>query len=904
VILSSGTRIGAYEIISAVGAGGMGEVYRARDTKLGRDVALKILPELFAADPDRLARFEREARMLASLNHPHIAQIYGVEESGAVRALAMEFVDGDDLARRIAQGPIAIEEALPIARQIAQALEAAHEAGIVHRDLKPANIKVRPDGTVKVLDFGLARALEPVGSGASDPSNSPTITAATRAGIILGTAAYMAPEQAKGKPVDKRADIWSFGAVLFEILTGERAFDGADSSEILAAVLRQEIAWAKLPPATPRPIRRLLERCLRRDLSQRLRDIGDARVEIDEALEQPGESTSVEASRSWWARPVTFVLALATVAIAAAVLSGVLVRTLVPPAARPVTRFSITLSAGERFRTVGRDLDVTPDGSAIVYATSQGIYLRSLSSLETRQIPNTGGIEGVLSPTFSPDGQSLAFWTTRDQTLRTVPVSGGTPLVIGQVPADDSGFFGGIVWTPLGILLGVKGRVGVFPPGGGSPQTFTVPAGEVPYFARMLPGNEYLIYTAVTREGTTRVSDGRIVAQSVRTGTRKILIDAGSDARYLTSGHLIYARGGVLFAVRFDPRRVEMLGQPVAVVEGVRRAGLSTLTAQYGVSDTGTLVYVPGPADIASAPLDLVLFDRSGEIQPLKIPAGTYEAPRASPDGKYVAFSTDDGKEANVWVYDLSGASSARRLTFGGRSRFPVWTPDGRQIAFQSDREGDSAIFWQRADGGGLAERLTKPAPGEIHTPESFSPKGDVLLFTAAKGDVSKLWALSLRSKTATPFGGVESIDPIGAVFSPDGRWVAYGIVRAGRSLSTVFVQPFPPTGATYQISRDDDGHHPVWSPDGHRLTYVPGPNRLVAVLVTTRPTFTISTPTPLPPAGIMGPPRVLRNHDIMPDGARFIGLMPAGEGRPGSRTPAQLHVVLNWFEELRQRVP
>jgi len=879
----------------------MGEVYRARDTKLGRDVALKILPELFAADADRLARFEREARTLASLNHPHIAQIYGVEESGPVRALAMEFVDGEDLARRIARGPIAVDDALPIARQIAQALEAAHDAGIVHRDLKPANIKVRPDGTVKVLDFGLARALDPAGPGA--PSDSPTITAATRAGIILGTAAYMAPEQAKGKPVDKRADIWSFGVVLFEMLTGERAFDGTDSSEILAAVLRQEIAWAKLPPTTPRPIRRLLERCLRRDLSQRLRDIGDARLEIDEAHGQSDESTRAAASRSWVARPATLVVALVTVAVAVAVLGGVIARRLNPSVAQPVTRFSITLPAGERFRTVGRNLDITPDGSTIVYGTSQAIYLRSLSSLESRQIRNTAGVEGALSPTFSPDGQSLAFWSVSDQNLRTVAVSGGTPLVVGHAPADASGRFGGLSWMPGRILLGANGVVSVFRPGGGPPQKLTVQAGEIPYLPRMLPGNEYLIYTAVTRGGA-KVNDGRIVAQSVQSGARKILIDGGSDARYVPSGHMVYARGGILFAVRFDPRRVEVLGEPVPVVEGVRRAGLSTLTAQYSVSDNGTLVYIPGPADVASAVLDLALFDRNGGVQILNIPAGTYEAPRVSPDGKQVAFSTDDGKEANVWVCDLSGASSPRRLTFGGRSRFPAWAADGRQIAFQSDREGDSAIFWQRADGGGLAERLTKPGPGEIHTPESFSPKSDVLLFTATKGEVSTLWTLSLPNRAATPFGGVESFAPIGAVFSPDGRWVAYGIVGAGRSLSTVFVQPVPTTGATYQISRDDDGHHPVWSSDGRRLTYIPGPNRLAAVEVTTKPSFTISTPMPLPSVGIMGPPGVRRNYDIMPDGAHFIGLVPAGEGSSGSRIPVQLHVVLNWFEELRRKVP
>ncbi len=414
----------------------------------------------------------------------------------------------------------------------------------------------------------------------------------------------------------------------------------------------------------------------------------------------------------------------------------------------------------------------------------------------------------------------------------------------------------------------------------------------------MLPDGEHVLFTVSTGAGVSQPNRGQIVLQSLRTQERRTVIERGNGARYLSSGHIVYSLDGILFAVPFDLRRLAATGPSVRVVDGVRHAALPD--AQFSISDTGTLIYVPGPSSGATAYLDLAFIDRKGTIAPLNLPTGAYEAARASPDGRRVAFGSDDGKDAIVWVHDVSGVSAPRRVTFGGRNKFPVWSPDGERVAFQSDREGDAGLFWQRVDGG-TAERLTKADPGTSHVPESWS--SDALLFTVTKGATVALWALSPRDGTRETFGGVESLTPTGAVFSPDGRWVAYATMEAGSTFSTVYVQPFPPTGATYQVSRDDDGHHPVWSRDGKELFYVPGPGRLAGMRVTTQPSFAATHPSPLPAAGIQGPPRLVRNFDIMPDGARFIGFTPAGDDQSQANSGRQMHVVLNWFEELKAKV-
>jgi eukaryotic-like serine/threonine-protein kinase len=931
--LAPGTRLGVCEVTGSLGAGGMGEVYRARDTRLNRDVAIKVLPDLFATDPERLARFEREAQVLASLNHPHIAQIYGLEESGAVRALVMELVEGPTLAELIAGQPAAgssgtsqagaarasepwqavgvgphripIDEALPIARQVADALEAAHEAGIIHRDLKPANIKVRPDGTVKVLDFGLAKALDPaVSAPAVGAQNSPTITSPmmTGRGIILGTAAYMAPEQARGRAVDRRADIWAFGVVLYEMLTGDRAFKGDDPSDVLAAVLRQDIDWSQLPRSTPVPIRRLLERCLERDPKKRLRDIGDARIEIDEALKSPraDDRDPIRSPSQRWRR-------LATAAGAAVIVAGmagaIAMRGMTAPAPQLVTRFSIEPPGGRLLRSVSRTLDISRDGTQIVYATNDGIFLRSMSSLATRQVEGTGGFLSGISPTFSPDGQTLAFWLDKEQRIVGISASGAS-FTLGSPPSDLAALFSGMSWGHNGLVVGhASAGIVRYPTGGGTPERIVrVADGEIAIAPQMLPDGEHVLFTVVTGTSAGQVDRGQVVIQSVRTQQRHTLIEGGTDARYVPTGHIVYALDGVLFALPFDVRRLAAAGPSVRIIDGVRYARFPIGTAQFSISDSGTLIYVPGPASASTTRIDLALIDRKGATTPLNIPPGPYEAARVSPDGRRVTFGSDDGREAIVWVYDLSGASAPRRLTFGGRNKFPVWSADGERIAFQSDREGDAGIFWQRVDGG-RAERLTKADPGTAHIPESWSKEG-VLLFTVAKGATISLWTLSARDRKQEPFGGVRSSTPTGAVFSPDGKWVAYAATEVERPLrpfSTVYVQPFPPNGLTHQVSRDDDGHHPVWSNSGRELIYVPGPGRLASTHVTMQPGFAMTPPTILPAAGIMGPPSIVRNHDIMPDGTRFLGLVGADDSQSQS-TRRHLHVVLNWFEELKAK--
>ena len=884
----------------------MGEVYRATDTTLGRQVAIKILPDAFASDPERLARFEREAKTLASLNHPHIAAIYGFEKSAGMHALVMELVEGPTLADRIAQGPISLDEALPIAKQIAEALESAHEQGIIHRDLKPANIKVRADGTVKVLDFGLAKAMEPAAGSSPSMSMSPTITtpAMTQAGMILGTAAYMSPEQAKGRTVDRRADVWAFGAVLYEMLTGQRAFAGEDVSDTLANVLKMEPAWERLPAEVPARIRQVLRACLQKNAKQRIGDVQDVRLALEGAFETTVPGTAAPAPaiqpRPLWRRALPVVAA----AVVASAIAGAAAWTLKPTPPLPVTRFGFTLGDGQQFTSAGgQRLAVSPDGTLLVYVANNQLYLRSMSDLEARPIPGTQ--QTPSTSVFSPDTRSIAFYAQSDNTIKKIAVSGGAAVTI--CPADAPF---GLRWDTDGIVFGQgsKGIMRVSANGGRPEVLVSVKNGEVAYGPQVLPDGEWVLFTiatAATRDGWDKA---QIVVQSLKTSERKTLVSGGSDGRYVPTGHLVYALGGVLFAVPFDLRHLNVTSGPVPIVEGVSRSTTgSTGVAHFSVSSTGSLVFVPGPASTSSAQSDLALIDRNGPPQPLKLPPGPYEYPRLSPDGKRIAFGSDDGKEAVVWIYDLSGVTQMRKLTLGSRNRFPVWSADGEHVAFQSDREGDLGIFWQRADGTAVAERLTKPDKDTAHVPESWSPDGKTLLFSVAKGSSYAVAALSLPDKKVTPFGGIQSVYPPAAAFSPDGKWVAYSARESGGAAgsgASLFVQPFPATGAMYPIS--NIGIHAMWAPDGKELFYGPGPGQFVVVSVTTRPTFTFGKPVPVPRGPFVeGGPGFERNNDITLDGKRFLGVVPAGQNTAsGALAAPQIQVVLNWFEELKARVP
>jgi serine/threonine-protein kinase len=892
----------------------MGEVYRARDTKLRRDVAIKILPEAFTADPDRIARFQREAELLAALNHPNVASVYGIEESHrsssghATFAIVLELVEGDTLAERIARGPIELDETLAIARQIADALEAAHDRGVVHRDLKPANIKITPEGKVKVLDFGLAKMAERDAS-AVGLSVSPTLSVhATRDGVILGTAAYMSPEQARGKPVDRRTDIWAFGCVLYEMLTGRKTFDAGDTvSDAVAAILKSEPDWNAIPADTPAHIRRLLRRCLQKDLQKRLPHIGLARLEIDEGETDspvPGVAASIALKAPLWKRA----LAVATVALVAGALGVSAGRYLTRQEPPVIARFPITLAAEQSFTGQGRGpIAISPDGTQIAYVADRKLFRRSLSDLEARVVVNVDTRVGAATnPVFSPDGRSIAYVSDLDKTLRRIAVDGGTPVAICPLEAIPFG----MSWGAGGILFEADGSIRRVSADGGKPETVLAKStSDRVRSPLMLPDGHTVLFTVIDATANTKnISSAefpaRIVAQSATSREPQVLIESGMEGRYLPTGHLAYVNRGVLFAVPFDVRRLRVTGGPVPLVQGIRSEGGAAL---YAVSATGSLLYVPGTESGMAGEQNLGLIDRTGKVEFLKLPPAPFQYPRLSPDGRHVAVEIDNGADENIWIYELSGASALRRLTFGGRNRVPAWSADGQRLAFQSDREGDRAIFSQRADGAGSADRLTTPEKGAAHVPESWSSKGD-LLFTATKGPDAVLWTYSTHDRTTRPFGSVQSSrQPTNAAFSPNGLWVAYQSNETGTP--AVYVQPFPATGTRFQaslVAPQDDPHHPLWSRDGTELFYVAGPNRFVATSVTERSGLSFSNPVPIQTGtwkNTFGGPSTIRNYDVSPDGTRFIGVIASGVTDSGTPRAPQIQIVLNWFEELRRLV-
>jgi serine/threonine-protein kinase len=839
-----------------------------------------------------LARFRREAQILASLNHPHIGGIYGFDEANGTQFLVLELVDGETLASRLVGGRLPLDEALTIARQIAEALEAAHERGIVHRDLKPANIALTADGHVKVLDFGLAKAVE--SSGAGNLANSPTLTSPammTGAGVILGTAAYMSPEQAKGRPADKRSDVWAFGCVLYEMLAGRRAFEGEDVSDMLASVLRGEPDWNALPSIVPPAIRALVQGCLRKDRTERIGDISTARFLLNQPATVPAAATpSGTRPRSIWRLAIP--IALGTL-VGAAVTVAVLRRPTRSPAA-PVTRFTIALPQGQTLIVPRESLAISPDGSHIVYAADGRLYLRSMTEFDARAIP---GAEPAIKPVFSPDGESLLFWG--DGALRRIGIGGGAAITICEASLAPSG----VTWGSDSILFAQGGR-GIMrvSPNGGKPEVL-VPLSiseGLTHGPQLLPDGHTLLFTIAQRTAATvdPWDKAQIVVQSLETGDRKTLIEGATDGRYVPTGHIVYALGGTLFARPFDLGKLTFTAGPVPVVEGVLRTTAATAGgAHFSFSNAGSLIYLPGPTSAGQQ--GLFLFDRKGGAEALKVPAGSYLYPRVSPDGKRIAFQTSDGKETVVSIYELSGASSVRRLTFGGNNRFPVWSADGRHVAFQSDREGDAAVFWQPADGG-TPERLTKPEPGASHVPESWF--GDTLLFSVAKASMISLWTLSVRDREAQPFDDVRSAAPYptDAMFSPDGKWVTYQVGTSDGGEAITHVQPFPPNGSTYQIAR---GGRPLWSRDGKELFYVPAPSLFMAVGIRTKPSFSFTAPVAIPRRFGIADPASPRPYDMVPDG-RILGVGVQGQSQSGSPGPAEIRVVLNWFEELKARVP
>jgi hypothetical protein len=899
--VAAGTRLGPYEILSPLGAGGMGEVYRARDTKLGRDVAIKILPEVFTSDPERLARFEREARMLAALNHSHIAAIYGIEDAGGVRALVLELVEGETLAERIRRGSVQLQEALPFARQVADAVEAAHEKGIVHRDLKPANIKITPAGNVKVLDFGLAKATLNDGVG-FDVEESPTMTVdATRAGAILGTTAYMSPEQARGKAVDKRTDIWAFGCVLYEMLTGCRAFSGDTPSDAIAAILEREPLWDRLPAASSPAIRRLLRRCLEKDPNRRLRDIGDARIELEDPLASPAQDNIAETPAGMTRRQAISALAGAAAGAAATGIFAISRYRGTTP--RSLTQFAITPPDNGVFvPSFNKRVAISRDGTHVAFNAAvpgaDAFYTRSLAELESRRIKDSGG-----APFFSPDGRWIGFlagsgtgFTASSPTLRKLPVNNGVSATICPVEG-----FSGATWADDNVIYFIAvipGGVTSVPANGGEPKE-VVPVdfakGERMHkFPCALPGGKAVLVTVTTADFTS-FDEARIVALSPRTGHRKILLEGGTHPRY-SSGYLLYAHDGKILAVSFDPAHLEVRGQPFTVLEGVQMSR-NTGVASFDVSASGDLAYISGICDGGAR--TLVWVDRNGRAEPVPLPAKSFLHPRLSPDDRRLAIEIE-GPSHDLYVYDFERGVLAN-ITTDGVSHWPVWSPDGMRLVYRSGPMAKWRLWQVSADRSRPPEQIS--ATGFSQSAESWSPDGRTILYTAAApGIPPSIMAAHLEANRQAESVDREKAPEGSPKFSPDGHWLAYCSNESGKS--QVYAQAFPGPGPKIQIS-NDGGTDPVWKRNAGELYYRNG-DSMMAVAVSTTPKFIAGRPQELwighyshGMSSSCGPPGATSsNYDVTANGKRFLMIKDDDQDRAASK---QIVVVLGWVNELNR---
>ena len=905
--LAAGTRLGLFEIVSPLGAGGMGEVWRAKDTRLGRDVAIKVLPEEFFEDEDRRQRFEREARTLASLNHPGIAAIHSFEEISGRHLLVMELVEGEDLAQTLLSGPLPLDESLAHAKQIAEALEAAHEKGIVHRDLKPANVKVTPDGKVKLLDFGLAKIFEsdPASSSPS-ATRSPTLTArATAAGVILGTAAYMSPEQARGKPVDKRTDVWAFGCVLYEMLTGKRAFEGETVSDTLAAVLMKEPDWSALrAPGVSSKVVELLRRCLQREAKQRLRDIGDARIALEEELgAAAGASASgslpfeerLTAPSSAVGRSAPAMSARGTrrspgiswaFAAAFAAAAGMLALRGRAPEAKGVTRLTIPLLPGQVLSGNGGPA-ISRDGRRIAYAARDAsgiarLYLRGLDRFEPAAIPES---DGAQQPFFSPDGSRVAFFARGK--LFTASVTGGAPAAIAEASAQPLGGTWGdddaIVFSPA-LSSGLV-RV---PAAGGAVQQLTRPDEGAEGYAhgrpQFLPGGGSVLFTIW---GAPSSADRGPAVLSLATGRWQHVSTGYWTGRYARSGHMLISGPRGVRAAPFDPGRPRPVNPQTFVVDEV----LGTIAwsdSWFTVSDTGTLVYVPG--DFLLGTLSWV--DRKGQVTPASDKPEAISDPVLSPDGERIAFQDRDDV---LWTKDLRrGAYTRLTPEGGGTAAYPVWSRDGAHVIFGSNSTGDWEIYSVSAIGGPATRLLARKGN---QFPLSFAPDGTLLFNERSKGGPGADLLTLAPDGTVTPFLVVQPASKVGGQFSPDGRAVTYVSDESGRD--EVYVRPYGRPGESVAVS-SEGGSAPRWSPDGREIIYRRGDAFLVASVSWTGGVLSVGDARKLfEVRAAPGRSTFQPGYSLSPDGRRFLVHLL------GPRAiPTQINVVLNWFEELNAKVP
>ena len=930
-VLTPGDRLGPYQIAALLGAGGMGEVYRAHDPTLGRDVALKILPHLWLADPARRARFDHEARVLASLNHPNIGAIYGVDESGPstgsgpVKALVLELVEGETLgehiaghARQASRPGLPIDQVMRIASQVADALQTAHERGIVHRDLKPANITITLDGRVKVLDFGLALAGGSTGLDAHRAHSRTTTGGDTRDGVLLGTAPYMSPEQARGQPVDKRTDIWAFGCVLYEMLTGAQAFVGRSATDVLNNVIGMEPDWTALPADTPAALRLCMQRCLQKDCRQRFHDIADVRLAMEGAFDLPAANGVTYGGRPSHARLAYAGWALAFAAIAAGT-GGWFIAGRSRAAPARVTRLLVGVGPADQLggnregRPTRASFALSPDGRTLVFsavrANRRALYVRRFDQSEATVI---AGTEDAIAPFFSPNGEWVGYSVGSE--LRKLPLAGGPSVhvadtMVGRVFGASWGDDDRIVFArPSGGLWDVAAS-------GGTPTEIVAPdpsRGEVGYrLPHVLPGGDAIIFT-VTRHRFPRWDQTQIRVYSRRTRRVTTLVDGGADARYVSSGHLVYVREGVLLAAPFDLRRLEVTGGSVGVIADVMQAAYDraamedTGLAQFSVASTGTLVYLPGGV-FAPAERSVIRVDRTGQFETLPITPRAFATLRLSPDGGQIALNTF-GRDRDIWLYSLA-RGTLTRLPLPGRLNVPIWSRDGHWITYASSPGGPDNLYRAPADGSGLPEQLI--ASGQNLVPGVWSSSDELLYYRAPTG-LAADGLDSLFFQNVAAYGAPTPIPTAsqrsgGLDVSPDGHWIAYHSYESGQL--EVYVRKHPGPGPRYQVSTEG-GMSPIWRADGGELFYArriagrPGQEPLdveiLAVRVTTQPALAFGKPRAL----FKGPYQMndpARGYDVTADGQRFV--MIQGRERPPD-VITQLRVVQNWHEELKRLVP
>jgi len=899
--LSSGAKLGPYEIVAPLGAGGMGEVYRARDTRLDRTVAIKILPQHLADTPESRQRFEREARAISSLNHPRICTLHDVGRQDGVDFLVMEYLQGESLAERLENGPLPLKKALEIGMEVCEALEAAHRAGIVHRDLKPGSIMLTHGG-VKLMDFGLAKAR--VADWDAAPSNAPPLTAAptasgavpgsplTREGTWVGTLQYMSPEQIEGQEADARSDLFALGVVLYEMVTGKRPFEGKSRDSMASAILEKDPEpISAVQPLTSPAFERVVSTCLAKNPDERFQSAHDVRLALTWIAEggspvaMARAAAAKGASADWRRQLMWSVLSLLLAAIA-----GLVSWNLKPaPAPQPVSRTVITLPPGQRLANMDQPaVALSPDGSRLTYVAIQGavqqLYLRAMASLEATPV---SGSEGATTPFFSPDSQSLGFFAGGK--MKRVSVGGGTAQSLADAKSPRGASWGSqgmIVFCPTGF-----GAIDQVSEAGGTPQPVThFEKGEmINAWPDLLSGSKAMVFASSENAGNW--TNAHIVVQSMETGVRRVLAQVGTQPRYVASGHLIFAQSGTLMAVPFDAQRLEVTGAAAPVVEGILQSP-ATGDAQYSISDTGSLVYVTG--NVRAAQRQLVWVDRKGVEQPTGAPVRSYRFPRVSPNGRQVATTIDD-QESQVWLYDLHRATLAR-LTFEGNTNItPAWTPDGKRISFQSNKTGPANIYWQPADGSGGMERLTTQDVTQV--PSSWTPDGKFLAYIEPSPMTGyDIWVLRLSDRKAQPFLQTQ-FNETSPRFSPDGHWLAYVSDESGHY--EVYVQPFPGPGGKWEISTEG-GTEAVWNPNGRELFYRNG-DKLMAVDIVTQPGFSAGKPKVLFEGHYLPTPLTFPNYDVSQDGQRFL-MLKSVEG--GVDAPTQINVVLNWFEELKRRVP